>query len=145
MILLTDQETKSYEEEKVCHICKKEFYFDKNYQKVRDNCHYTGKFRGAAHSICNLNYKVPKEITIVIHNAVYDTHFIIKQLAEDFDDGEFDCKGEIRKNILLFQYQLKKDLIMVKKLYTNESLLIALDLCQLHHHVLLITYLKLIK
>ena len=45
---------------------KIEFCYDKNekkkfklYQKVRDNCHYTGKFRGAAHSICNLRYKVP--------------------------------------------------------------------------------------
>ena len=45
--------------------------------------HYTGKFRGAAHSICNLRYKVPKNIPVVIHNAVYDTHFIVKQLAEE--------------------------------------------------------------
>ena len=52
------------------------------YQKVKDHCHYTGKFRGAAHSICNLRYKVPKNIPIVIHNAGYDTDFIINQLAE---------------------------------------------------------------
>ena len=70
-----------------------EFCFDKNYQKVRDHCHYTGKFRGATHNIFNLNLKVPKEIPIVIHNAAYDTHFIIKQLAEEFDDSEFDCIG----------------------------------------------------
>ena len=50
----------------------------KLYQKVRDHCHYTGKFRGAAHSICNLNYKVPKEIPRKIHNGpTYDEHFII--------------------------------------------------------------------
>ena len=110
MILLTDEETQSYEEEKVCDICKKEFCFDKNYQKVRDNCHYTGKVRGAAHSICNLNYKVPKEIPIVIHNAVYDTHFIIKQLAEDFDDGEFDCKGENKEKYITFSVPIEKRL-----------------------------------
>ena len=51
---------------KKCHICQKGFCYDKNqkmkfklYKKVRDHCHYTGKFRGAAHSIYNLNYKVP--------------------------------------------------------------------------------------
>ena len=49
---------------------------------VKDHCHYTGKFRGAAHSKCSLNYKVPKDIPIIIHNASYDTHFIINQLAE---------------------------------------------------------------
>ena len=58
-------------------------------QKVRDHCHFTGKFRGAAHSICNLRYKVPREILVVIHNgSTYDYHFIVKQLAEEFQ-GQF--------------------------------------------------------
>ena len=34
----------------------------KSYQKIRDHCPYTGKFRGAAHSICNLRYKTPKKV-----------------------------------------------------------------------------------
>ena len=58
---------------------------EKNYinkRNVKDQYHYTGKFRGAAHSKCNLNYKVPKDIPIIIHNASYDAHFIINQLAE---------------------------------------------------------------
>ena len=54
-----------------------------NRKKVKDHCHYTGKFRGAAHSKCNLNYKVTKDIPIIIHNASYDTHFIINQLAAE--------------------------------------------------------------
>ena len=54
MIPLTNKEIKSYEKQKVCHICKKELCDDKNKKKVRDHCHYTRKFRGAAHSICNL-------------------------------------------------------------------------------------------
>ena len=71
MIPLTDSENKFYEEQEVCHICQKEFCYDKNekkkfkiYQKVRDHCHYTGTFRRAAHSICNLNYKAPQEIPV---------------------------------------------------------------------------------
>ena len=62
MIPPTDKENKSYEKQNVCFICKKEFSTDdsKKYQKVRDHCHYTGKYRGAVHSICNLCYKTLK-------------------------------------------------------------------------------------
>ena len=41
----------------------------KKYHKVRNNCHYTGKYRGAAHNICNLRYKTPKDIPVVFHNG----------------------------------------------------------------------------
>ena len=70
----TNKEIKSYEKSKVCHICKKGVRDDdKNKKKVRDHCHYTVNFRGAAHSKCNLRYNTPKEIPIVFHNAsTYD-------------------------------------------------------------------------
>ena len=79
MIPLTYEENKSYKEQEACHICEEKFCMDKddenykNKRKVKDHCHYTGKFRGAAHSKCNLNYKIPKDIPIIIHNASYDT------------------------------------------------------------------------
>ena len=58
----------------------------KKYFKVKDHCHYTGKYRGAAHYICNLRYKTPKEIPVVFHNgSTYDYHLIIKELAEEFE------------------------------------------------------------
>ena len=56
---------------------------DKKYRKVRDHCHYTDEYRGAAHSICNLKYSVPKEVPLVFDNGSnYDYRFIIKELAE---------------------------------------------------------------
>ena len=64
MIPLTDEETKFYEKQKVCYICEKEFSADKNnkkYHKVRDHCHYTRKFGGAAHNNCNLKHKIEKK------------------------------------------------------------------------------------
>ena len=52
---------------------------DVNYRKVRDHCHYAGEYRGAAHSICNLKFNVPNEISVVFHRGSnYDYHFIIK-------------------------------------------------------------------
>ena len=90
MIPLTDNENKYYEEEKEYHICQNKFCYDQNekmkfklYQNVRDHCHYTGKFRGAAHRIPNLNYKVLQEIPVKTYNgSKYDYHFLIKELAE---------------------------------------------------------------
>ena len=63
MIPLTKEEKKIYCEQKFFHICKKRFSTDddnKKYFKVRDHCHYTGKYRGAPYNICNLRYKTPK-------------------------------------------------------------------------------------
>ena len=45
----------------------------KKMRKVRDHCHYTGKYRGAAHSKCNLEYKIVKEKPVLFHyGSVYD-------------------------------------------------------------------------
>ena len=78
MTPLTTKEKIHYNEQEICYICKKEFDDnDKKHYKVRDHCHYTGKNRSAAHNICNLRYKVPREIPIVFHNgSIYDYHFI---------------------------------------------------------------------
>ena len=115
MIPLTGKETEYHEKQKVCYICEKEFCTDKNDEnefklrhKVRDHCHYTGKFRGAGHNICNLRYKIPKEIPIVFHNgSTYDYHFIIKQLAIEFK-GEFECLGENTEKYITFSVPIKK-------------------------------------
>ena len=86
------------------------------YRKVKDHFHYTGKYTGTAHNICNLRYKTPKEVPIDFHNtSTYDYHFIIKELAKD----NLNAWEKILKNILLFLCQLKNSLIMVKQLHTN--------------------------
>ena len=74
MIPLTKEEKIYHNEPEICYICKKEFdKSGKKHYKVRDHCHYAGKYRGAAHNICNLRYKIPKEIPVVFHNgSTYD-------------------------------------------------------------------------
>ena len=76
-------------------------------------------FRGAAHSICSLRYKTPKEILAVFHNdSTYDCHFIIKKLAKKFY-GHLEFLGENKEKLLIFQHQLIKNLIMVKQLHPD--------------------------
>ena len=89
-------ELKQLNEATKCWICNEEFddtADEKGYrknEKVKDHCHYTGRFRGAAHNSCNLKYKKPKFIPVVFHNlSGYDSHLFIKNLG--FTDGNIDC------------------------------------------------------
>ena len=98
MIPLTIKEKTHYNEQGICYICK----------KSRDHCHYIGKYRGAAHNISNLRYKIPKEIPVVFHNgSTYDYHFIIKELVKEFE-GNFECLGENTEIYITFSVPLKK-------------------------------------
>ena len=109
IIPLTKEEKINYNDQQVCYTCEKEFEkSDKKHHTVRDHCHCTGKYRGAAHNICNLRYKVPKEIPVVFHNgSTYDYHFIIKELVKEFE-GNFDCLGENTEKYITFSVPLKK-------------------------------------
>ena len=77
-------------------------------RKDRDHCHYTEKYRGGAHSKCNLNYKIVKEIPVLFHNgSVYDCHFIIRYLARELK-GIFECLGENTEKYISFTVPFKK-------------------------------------
>ena len=105
---LTDQEKESYGNAKTCFICEKPFGDAKNDIKIRDHCHYTRKYRGAAHNACNLQYNVPNSIPVVFHNgSSYDFHLIIKQLAHDFK-GPFSCLGENTEKCITFSISIFK-------------------------------------
>ena len=114
IVPLSHEENNFYNEQEILYICKEKFCVDKddkdyiNRKKVKDHCHYTGKFRGAAHSKCNLNYKVPKDIPIIIHNASYDIHFIINQLAEEFK-GELNNIRENMEKYGTFSVPIKEE------------------------------------
>ena len=98
MFLLTKEQLNSHQDAKVCYICRKRILKklskSMNYRIVGDHFQYTGKYRGAAHSICNLKFNVHNEIYVVFHSGSnYDYHFIIKELANEFD-GQFECLVE---------------------------------------------------
>ena len=92
---LTLKEMYIHNKSERCHICFKPFKEDDI--KVRNHCHYTAKYRGAAHMKCNLQYKIPSYIPIVFHNlSGYDVHLFIKELAAY--TNEESNMGVIAKN-----------------------------------------------
>ena len=77
-------------------------------RKVRDHCHYTGKYRGAAPSKCNLEYAVVKEIPVLFHDgSVYDYHFTVKYLVRK-SKGYFEWFGENTEKYISFTIPFKK-------------------------------------
>ena len=101
--LIIDEED-SYDKKNTCHICMKDLDND----KVKDYYYFTGKYRVAAHSKCNLKHKIPKNIPVIFHNgSTYDYHFIIRELASEFD-GNFECLGENTEKYITFYVPIKK-------------------------------------
>ena len=81
---LTHEQWRKYHRAIKCQICSKGF--KKGEIKVRDQCHYTGKYREPAHSICNLRYKISHYLPIVFHNlSRYDAHSFVRELVKKFD------------------------------------------------------------
>ena len=72
-MVISKKETDSFRCAEQCYICQGEF--TKPNYKVRDNCHITGKYRGAAHTRCNINYYNNRYLSVVFHNLKgYDSH-----------------------------------------------------------------------
>ena len=105
---LTNAEQKSFDEAEICHVCKKELLTDNGVDKVRDHCHFTGKYRGAAHNSCNLKCRKPKVLPVIFHNLQgYDAHLFIKQLASL--TGELNCIPSTEEKYISFSKDIKVD------------------------------------
>ena len=124
MLTLTKEELKSHHDAKVHYPCGKRiltnFSNDKIYRKVRDYFHFTGKYRDAAHSICNLKLNVSNEIPAVFHNGSnHDYHFIIKELAKE-SEGQFECLAQNKEKYKNFSVSIEKEVTNIDKV-GNES------------------------
>ncbi|KAK3101500.1 hypothetical protein FSP39_004054 [Pinctada imbricata] len=76
---MTDDDRQVFREATHCHICDDML----NHDRVRDHCHITGKFRGAAHNDCNLKFQLTKRIPVFFHNLRgYDAHHIMSEIGK---------------------------------------------------------------
>ena len=101
-----------FEQATVCWICEKPF--EVGDKRVRDHCHFTGKFRGAAHEKCNLLCKAPKFTPVFFHNLKgYDAHFIVKALGSI--PGEIKCLANNEEKYISFSKMIKLGVFRNKK------------------------------
>ena len=105
---LTPTQAREFRRARRCHICM--YPFKLLDLKVRDHCHHTGKYRGAAHEMCNLQYAIPNFIPIVFHNlSGYDAHMFIRELGEKFDSGSIDVIAENKEKYISFGVKVVVD------------------------------------
>ena len=82
-MIMTIHDKTAYDNSTLCHISNEELAKD----RVRDHCHLSGKFRSAAHEVCNLKYKISKFFPVVFHNVSgYDGHLFLKILGNSKGD-----------------------------------------------------------
>lgn len=109
---LTKEEQKNFENSQICHICNK--MFEETEIKVKDHDHLTGLYNGPAHSICNLNFKIPKFIPIFFHNLTgYDSHLFIKELCCEKD--KIDVIAQTKEKYISFSKSIFVDTIKIKE------------------------------
>ena len=87
-LIMKQNDWEDFNESTKCWICQREF--EEDYKKVRDHCHFTGKFRGAAHGSWNLRFRKPSFTPVIFHNLQnYDAHLFVKNLGKT--QGDIRC------------------------------------------------------
>ena len=115
---MSEKEEERFQSSNICWICKK--LIDSNNEKVRDHCHITGKFRGAAHWSCIINLQLTEKVPLIFHNLRgYDSHLIFCEL------NKFDVKIGVIPNRLekYMTIVLNKNLVFIGSMqFMNSSL-----------------------
>ena len=114
---MSEKEKHLFQQCNNCWICEK--LIDNDDEKVRDHCHVTGKFRGAAHWDCNINFQLTKKVPVIFHNLRgYDSHLIFNEL------DKFDVKIKVIPNGLekYMVFFLNKNLVFIDSMqFMNSS------------------------
>ena len=116
-MVITKKEEEEFKQASDCWICKKKLNLE---DRVRDHCHFTGRFRGAAHNRCNLKYSKPNNISVFFHNLTgYDSHLFIKKLG--VTEGNIDCIPNNEEKYISFSKTIKTGVYTNKKGETKDK------------------------
>ena len=115
-LIMSEKEEYLFQKSNSCWICKK--LIDNHEEKVRDHCHVTGKFRGAAPWNCNINFQLTKKVPVIFHNfRGYDSRLIFNEL------NKFDVKVNVIPNGLekYMAFFLNKSLVFIDSMQSMNS------------------------
>ena len=117
-LIITEEEEDSFQKSNNCWICKK--FINNDEENVRDHCHITGKFTGAAHRNCNVNFQLTKKAPVIFHNLRgYVSYLILNELDKS------DVKIKVIPNGLeeYMAFFLNKNLVFINSMqFMNSSL-----------------------
>ena len=114
---ITPEEEEQFKQASKCWICGNLLNLQ---DRVRDHCHFTGRYRGAAHNRCNLQYSKPNNISVFFHNLTgYDSHLFIKKLNKTM--GTIDCIPDNEENYISFSKTIKTGEYKNKKGETKDK------------------------
>ena len=116
-MIITAKEEEEFKQASDCWICRKKLNLE---DRVRDHCHFTGRYRGAAHNQCNLKYSKPNNISVFFHNLTgYDSHLFIKKLGAT--EGNIDCIPNNEEKYISFSKTIKTGEYTNKKGKTKDK------------------------
>ena len=116
-MVITPEEQEEFNQASNCWICGQLLNLG---DRVRDHCHFTGRYRGAAHNRCNLKYSKPNNISVFFHNlSGYDSHLFIKKL--NVTEGYIDCIPNNEENYISFSKTIKTGEYKNKKGETKDK------------------------
>ena len=113
-MVITSEQQKEFKNAEECWICHHEFCgYIKRLSKVRDHCHFTGLYRGAAHNDCNLRLKQDKTVPVLFHNGQgYDFHLLMHNLGKLAGDIDVIAKNDeqhisLTKNVPSVKWRIR--------------------------------------
>jgi len=106
-MIFKEEDKTNFETSTNCWICRKDF--EEGEVRVRDDCHFTGKYRGAAHQKCNALFRKPKFVPMFFHNlSGYDAHLFVKNL-NSIGEGNIDCIPNTKEKYISFSKSIQDE------------------------------------
>ena len=111
-MIFTEEDREQFNKASDCWICGETLGND----RVRDHCHYTGRYRGPAHNSCNLKFRKPKSVSVFFHNlSGYDSHLFFKKLGSPDKKENIDCIPNNEEKYISFSKTIRTGHYINKK------------------------------